>query len=135
MVLSKDLSLSEENETVKITGKNSELYGFIEKSANGFIFFNKNRNFEGLCFENSLGNIENYDNSNHFNGFVSVENSLIKYNQQGDFQGYFISENDILSEFDTKGSYMGYIRKENDGTINKYDSMGKVELSLRKSDI
>ena len=135
MVLSDDLSFFDENETVKITDKNAELCGFMEKSNDSFIFFNKNKNFEGLCFENSLGNVENYDSSNNFNGFVSAENSLIKYDQKGDFQGYFISENGNLSEFDTKGTYMGYIRKENDGTVNKYDSMGKVELSVRKNDI
>lgn len=135
MILSEDLSFSDGDKMAEFTDRNVELCGFAEKSGDSFIFFNKNRNFESFCFENSLGNIETYDSSNNFNGFVSAEYSLIKYDKKGDFQGYFISENGNLSEFDTKGSYLGYIRKEDDGTISKYDSMGKVELSLRNPDI
>lgn len=133
-LLSMDFSNLAEKETIKITGKNQELCGFLEKTDGGFMFFNQNRAFEGFCATNPLGNIEQYNSLGSFNGFITNNDSMIKYGKSGEYCGYFIPENGNLSEFDKKGSYLGYFCKENDGSVNKYDSMGKLELSLKKSE-
>lgn len=132
---SEEISNLAENETVKIFGKNRELCGFLEKFDQYLIIFNKHKNFEGFCSANKIGNVEKYNSLGYFDGYFSNDGSLIKYGKAGEYKGYYVADKDCLTEFDDKGFYKGYFKKENNGSVNKYDAFGNLELFLEKEKI
>ena len=132
-MLSREFSNLSEEEFVEISDKNYELQGFFERNGQSLVFYNPSGNFEGFCVDTNSKATENYNLAGRFEGLLSKDFSCIKYAKSGEYDGYYIAVNGYICEFDEKGSFLGYYGKNKDGSINKYDALGKMELSIKRT--